>query len=437
MTMVTIEINNSFSKILNLNAIQEKQLKSKLSYTVGGASSYYSGFGQRKKSLIDKYCVFPTGLLQRVLIFLSTSKITYELLDFRVKPKSIALCKIPLISGVTPYEAQLSAVESALHYNRGILSMPTGSGKSLVIALIASKLSVKTLIVVPSLEIKKQLTEALNNLKVLNAVVENIDSKNLQKMTDFDCLIIDEAHHVAAKTYQKLNKTAWNKIYYRFFLTATPFRNDMEEMLLFESIAGQVIFQLSYKEAVEAKYIVPVESYYIEIPKQETDAYTWAQVYSNVVVNNTKRNIILSSLLLKLQLSHKSTLCLVKEVAHGKILADLTGLPFISGADEQSRDYIRQFNSGEIKVLLGTEGILSEGIDTKPCEYVIIAGLGKAKSAFMQKVGRGVRRYTNKESCKVIIVKDKSHKFCIKHFNEQCKILNTEYGSKPLKLEFP
>ena len=196
---------------------------------------------------------------------------------------------------MTPYSAQLKAIDAALKSDRGCISMPTGTGKSYVIALLVAKLQVKTLIVVPSLEIKKQMLKSLYNLfaTLEHITVENIDSKALRTKKDYDCLIIDEAHHVAAKTYQTLNKTVWKDIYYRFFLTATPFRNNKEETLLFEGIAGQLIYQLTYKEAIVQGLIAPVEAYYVDLPKQSTDAYTWAEVYSELVVNNGHRNTII------------------------------------------------------------------------------------------------------------------------------------------------
>jgi len=430
--MVTITINNSYSRIAGLTAIQEKQLKAELSYVVGGSSSYYSGFGPRKKSLLDKKGNFPTGLKYKVSSWLHATKTKFLHKDARTRPKRMPDYVLPVV----PYISQTKAVDIALIKERGIISMPTGSGKSLVIALIVSRLNVKTLVVVPSLEIKKQLVEALKSAGVPDKVtVENIDSNALDKCTDFDCLIIDEAHHVAAKTYQKLNAKVWTGIFYRFFLTATPFRNDLEEMMLFEAIAGKVIYQLSYKDAVKEGYIVPVEAYYVEVPKQETEAHTWQQVYSQLVVNNNKRNEIIALTLLRFNASNVSTLCLVKEVAHGKALAELTGLPFISGEDDESRQYIRQFSAKQITAVIATTGIMGEGVDTKACECVIVAGLGKAKSQFMQQVGRGVRRFEGKESCKVILVRDISHKFTLRHYNAQRRILKDEYGTIPLKLE--
>lgn len=433
--MVTLTINNSYSKIEGLSASQEKELKALLSYTVGGSAAFFSGYGVRKKSLLEKKGYFPTGLLHRVRNYLSENLTPAHRIDKRVKPKLNDI--IVLNKTIKPYKDQLIALNRAVINHTGIITMPTGSGKSLVIALIAARLNIKTLVVVPSVEIKLQLTKSL--LEALGpghkVTVENIDSSKLPSLTDFDCLIIDEAHHSAAKTYRNLNKHAWKGIYYRFFLTATPFRNDTEETLLFESIAGKVIYQLSYQDAVKHGYIVPIEAYYIEVPKQKMDAYTWVEVYRELVVNNTVRNTIIINLITKLHASGKNTLCLVKEVAHGKILSKITGLPFVSGENDDSRKYIGRFNKGQISVLTATTGIMGEGIDSKPAEYVIIAGLGKAKSALMQQIGRVLRTYPGKESGKVILIKDSSHRFCARHFKAQCDILKTEYGIKPIKLD--
>lgn len=429
--MIQLVINNSYSKVLGLSAIQEKELREALSYVIGGSSAYFSGYGIRKKSLLSKKGEFPTGLLPRVIKYIES--LNFNVVDNRKLPSK----GVEIAFKGKPYVEQLQAVEKALLYGRGIISMPTGSGKSLVIALIAARLNLPTLIVVPSLEIKKQLidniTTVLNGLHKIT--VENIDSPRLKLNNHYDCLIIDEAHHSAAKTYQRLNKTTWTNISYRFFLTATPFRNDTEETLLFESIAGKVIYQLTYKDAVSKGFIVPIESYYIEIPQQKTNAHSWSEVYNELVVHNTSRNEVLSNLLNSLQQANISTLCLVKEIKHGNIISDMSGAPFVNGENEESRDFIKQFNNKEIITMIGTAGLLGEGIDTKPCEYVIIAGLGKAKSQFMQQIGRAVRVYPGKAVAKIILVKDKSHKFTLRHFNEQKKILLKEYGIIPIRLK--
>jgi superfamily II DNA or RNA helicase len=426
--MVEIQIGNSYSKITGLTKQQEKTLRKTLSYTIGGSSAYFSGYGVRRKSLISKRGEFPTGLLPRVKEIIPDIRIT----DWPSAPEKQSSLKIK--SDVKPYVAQTAAVEVAMRLSRGTISMPTGTGKSLVIALIAARLNVSTLVVVPTLEIKKQLTAGLLELLGRNhkVTVLNIDSQRLVKDSKhYDCLIIDEAHHAASKTYQRFNKTKWTGIYYRYFLTATPFRNDAEETLLFEAIAGQVIYKLDYKEAISKGYIVPVEAYYIDLPKQQTDAYLYQEVYKELVVNNTHRNDLIIDLVSSLVAADKSVLCLVKEVAHGK---KLSGAYFVHGQSED-RKLIDDFNSGEIKKLVATTGIMGEGVDSKPCEYVIIAGLGKAKSQLMQQIGRGVRKYPGKTSAKVILFRDPSHKFLLRHFRAQAKILLDEYGVKVVRLD--
>lgn len=421
--MPTLEIGNSYSRITGMTAQEEKLLRNTLSYTVGGSAAYFSGYGVRKKSLVNKRGEFPTGLLHRLplkptAVIDTRFKTTYRL-NSAVFP-------------ATPYPWQVKAVETAIAAERGVISAPTGTGKSLAMALLIHRLGLRTLVVVPSLEIAKQLHETFKILGITRTAVHNIDSAALKTYRPYDCLIIDEAHHSAAKTYQKLNKTMWSNIYYRFFFTATPFRNDPEESLLFEGIAGDVVYKLTYKEALKEKLIVPVEAYYVEMPRVQTDAYTWNEVYKELVVNNEYRNETLCLLLHTLGGQGKNVLCLVKEVGHGKNI----GWPyFVHGEDDESRGLISDFNAGKVKALIGTEGIIGEGVDTKPCEYVILAGLGKAKSRIMQAVGRGVRRYANKESCKVVLIKDKSHKYLLRHFKEQCKILKEEYGVIPMKLE--
>lgn len=435
--MITLSVGNSYSQLRGLDSSQMAKLRKILSYNTDPSAAFFAGGNYpRVRYLIDIKGNFPTGLLNKVYNFLSSNQLKYVT---DKKPSAPPLNKVDHKATFrqTPWAAQESAARKALIYQRGTIQMPTGTGKSLVIALIASRLGVRTLIVVPTLQIKEQLRAMFKTIfaDMSNITIENIDSSALKKAKDYECLIIDEAHHVAAKTYQKLNKAVWAGIYYRFFLTATPFRNNTEENILMESVAGQIFYELSYKQAVWLKYIVPIEAYYIELPKVKTDAFTWAQVYSELVVNNVYRNETIARLLCNLQASQIPTLCLVKEIKHGNALGQISLVDFANGQDESSRIFIERFNTGKIKALVGTNGILGEGVDTKPCEYVIVAGLGKAKSAFMQQVGRAIRSYPGKQSAKVILLKDRSHKFTLKHFNEQCKILKEEYGVIPAKLE--
>lgn len=427
--MVLVEVGNSESKVTGLSIEQQRALKSVLSYFIAPPGSYVAKqFGVKKVSLLSKAGVFPSGLLPWVIEKLKDIP-GATLNDVRRVPTA-KLDSIRLNLGLEPYPEQKAIVDSCLRYKRGTISACTGFGKSVTMALLIGKLKLRTLIVVPNLELKRQLSQSLSEWfpDMSNITVENIDSKRLNKATNYDCLIIDEAHHVAASTYRKLNKTAWTGIYHRYFFTATPYRSIKEEQLLFESIAGQVIHEVTYEVATSKGYIVPMEAYYIDVPKTKTTGNTWAKVYSDIVVNNTARNAIIQNLLINLKAEKKSTLCLVKEIKHGAVLSSITGVHFANGQDEDSADMIKFFSKGKLNSLIGTTGVLSEGVDTKPAEYIIIAGLGKSRNAFVQMCGRGFRNWVGKETCKIIIFRDNSHKWSLDHFKHQVKYLKDEFG---------
>ncbi len=438
--MNTIVYGNSYSKINGLTDIEMKSLRKELSYHVDfAAARFIPNPANRIKYCIDLKGNFATGLLPRVKRHLDKSGIKYAVDSTRIDltaPKQVFRA-FKSENRATPYPDQTNALRALQMQRRGVCSMPTGTGKSQVITMLVEATKLKTLIVVPTLELKSQLTTSLSAAltSMEGITVENIDSSALKKATDYDCLIIDECHRAAAQTYRNLNKTAWSGIRYRYSFSATPFRNDIEEQLLYEGIAGDVVFELSYSDSVKKGYIVPVEAYYYELPKSTTDGYTYAQVYKDLVVNNGARNMLIAEMLTNLYTNNKHCLCLVREVEHGLILSEMTGIPFSNGADDDSRQWIETFKSGKLKCLIATEGLLGEGVDTKPCEYVIIAGLGKARSAFMQRVGRCVRKYGDKISGKVILFKDKSHRFVLSSFNTHVKILKTEYNTQIIKLE--
>lgn len=445
--MITLEIGNSTCKISGLDRFQHKELREILSYEIDPQAAYFSGSHRNtKRYLLDNKGNFPTGLLYLVDKWqIDTGLYAIKEIDTRKQPKPSIQAVFKKSFGV--YEDQVAAVRAAKEKHRGIISMPTGSGKSVVAALIIDAFKVRTLVVVPSLELKRQLTETFKALFTGVEVgrlgcpiaVENVDALDPNKEIDYDCIIIDEFHHSGAKTYQKLNKKAWATVYHRFGITATAFRSNENERLLLESILSKVIYRLDYPTAVKKGYVVPLEAYYIDVERKLVgEAYTWADVYSRLIVRNLGRNELIAKLMLKIKQTGAFALTLVKEIAHGEALSALLvgyNISFVKGENVDNKILIDGFNKGRHKSLIGTTGVLGEGIDTKPCEYVIIAGLGKAKGQFMQSIGRALRVYPGKESAKVILFRDASHKYTLRHFNAQVKILKEEYSVKPVKIK--
>lgn len=440
--MIALTVDNSTCKIEGLSGVQMIQVKKLLSYEEKAYG--VSGHRNNTRYLINKKGEFPTGLLYLVKGWAKDKKIVITDLRKRPSPKpGLFDLNLPY----APYPEQKAAAQACDTFGRGMIVAPTGVGKSAIAALIIQRLQVRTLIVVPSLELKRQLVGTLRRAFGASQVggyghdiwVENVDGLTHlanTKLKDYDCIIIDEIHHAAAKTYRTLNKLSWSGIYYKFGLTATPFRSQDHERLLFESILSKVIYRIEYADAVDKGYIVPIEAYYIDLPKQEHEGgETWASVYSELVVNNKARNDIIVSLINNLKDAGLSTLTLVKEIAHGTALSKATGVGFANGQDINTRLLILEFILGEIKSLIGTTGVIGEGIDTRPAEYAILAAGGKSKNAFMQQVGRVLRISPGRETGKVIIFRDRSHRWLLQHYNAQKKILLDEYGVVPVKLE--
>ena len=100
--------------------------------------------------------------------------------------------------------------------------------------------------------------------------------------------------------------------------------------------------------------------------------------------------------------SGKSVLILVDEVAHGKELSYDLGIPFATGLDSKSQDYVDQLNSGQIKGLVGTDGKIGEGSDTQNVDVLILANFVASKGPVIQAVGRGLRKQGSKTKCIIL-----------------------------------
>jgi superfamily II DNA or RNA helicase len=478
--VITIVIGNSVCKVVGINRKQFSDLRERTMY-VERTGRWIMQIAKDKRTgktlidprtrkpmkkrvpeilkhfLMDKRGQFPTGLLYIVEDYLAQAKVVVRYQDERVQPRinQEIWDHVETVRKFQPYLEQTAAAAAALEYGRGIIVGPTGVGKSTIAAEIIDAFRVRTLLVVPSLELKRQLTEGLREYFGQSSVgplvkgkpahlvtVENVDALDPDKVIEgIDLVLIDEFHHSGAATYRQLNKTAWSKVYFKIGLTATPFRSRDAERLLLESVLSHVIYRIEYQTAVDKGYIVPMEAYYVELPeiKMKGPAKDWQSVYKELVVERPDRNKIIADMACNLEREGISALVLVKQVNHGKLISEFVEaegvqIPFVKGENDDNREVIQAFNKRKYNVMIGTNGILGEGVDTKPCEYVIVGGLGKSKNAFMQQVGRGFRRFGDKVSCKIVLFYDPTHEWTMEHFRSQCQYLLDEYGITPTKL---
>ena len=157
--------------------------------------------------------------------------------------------------------------------NKAILQIPVGCGKTGLASLLPFGLSEgRVIVIAPNLTIKDGLYEAMditNRQKcfwrkagVLSAdqmlsgpLACTLDSGNISIATKSHMIIVDEAHHSAA--------ASWQKVIERFpkakviLLTATPFRSDRQEL------DGELVFRYPFRNATLKGYIKRLKASYV------------------------------------------------------------------------------------------------------------------------------------------------------------------------------
>lgn len=203
-------------------------------------------------------------------------------------------------------EAQLGAIHAAAaHFiartDPGIVTMPTGSGKTAVLIAAAFVLRAqRILIIAPSRLVREQIAEEVSSLSTLKralALPENLEGptvfstkKRVGSADDweamrqfdvvvgtvqsispefesipepppdlFDLILVDEAHHSPARTWRSLLDHFPDAK--RLLFTATPFRQDQKE------IRGRFIYTYDLKDAYQDRVFGQI-SYAPVIPAQ-------------------------------------------------------------------------------------------------------------------------------------------------------------------------
>ena len=315
-----------------------------------------------------------------------------------------------------------------------LLYHATGVGKTITAATDAKAVDGRTLFLVNALKLASRAKETFAKVwpeaslgeytgsqkdmtqTVIFATVQSI-SKDLEKFspTDFDYLIVDECHHAAANTYQKI----FTYFHPKFILglTATPERSDGEDMLeLFQNVAHK----MDLKTAVERGILVPIRCVRVKTNIDLTDVRINGIKYNSQDLESKlfipERNQLTVDTYLK-YVNGKKTVIFCASVDHAAEIAKLlrdngVKAEAVSGRDRvEIRDKIlKDYATGSTNVLCACD-LLNEGWDSPHTTVLFMARPTMSKTIYMQQLGRGTRRCPGKDDLLVIDFVDNANMF--------------------------
>lgn len=295
-----------------------------------------------------------------------------------------------------------------------LLYQATGTGKTVTAVLDAKSVGGKTLFVAHTKELVNQAYDAFNSLwkettvgKFANNIKEttcNVICGSVQSVAlnldnfaedTFDYIIIDEAHHAAAETYQKI--LSYFKPKFILGLTATPERADDVNIL---DIFKNTAHRLDIETAVEIGALTTVRCIRIHTNIDMTKVRFNSVQYNirdlDVKICVTERNKLIVDTWLN-YVKDKRTVVFCASVKHAEQIAELfkdAGIDAVavSGSMKTSErnEWLTKFADGKIKVLCACD-LLNEGWDCPQTEVLFMARPTMSKVLYMQQLGRGMR----------------------------------------------
>ena len=316
-----------------------------------------------------------------------------------------------------------SRVSEAFEHHRSVMvQMPTGTGKTVVLAELVKRLKMKNeglkiLIVAHRRELVEQIKATIKLMKMdsRNITVESIQtiSRRIDAL-DFipSLVVIDEAHHALAKTY-KMMWDAWPDA--RFLgLTATPCRlNGKGFTDLFYVLVQSWDIPTFIKEKWLSTYdFVSIKSDGVtqrlidSLQKRGADG-DYQNKEMDMLLNKRPSIERLYQSFEEYGKDRKGIVYAIN-ISHAKKIMELyqehgikaVAIDSKTPAAERQAD-IEAFKNGDIQVLVNVD-IFSEGFDCPDVEFVQLARPTLSLAKYLQMVGRGLRVAKGKKNCVII-----------------------------------
>ena len=302
-----------------------------------------------------------------------------------------------------------------------LVILPTGSGKSVVIAKILEPLEGKTIVLQPSKEILEQNYEKFSNYGKASIYSASAGEKRIDKVTfctigsvinkkhlfkGLKNILIDECHLVNsdAGMYSNFIKSFPNaKV---LGLTATPYRLETTStgpQLTFLTrstprIFDKVLYYVQNDVLFNAGYLAELEYYNFDvIDRSKLQVNSSGTDFTQTSLRRYYKSIDMPSRIVKNALTILSSL--IEEAVD--VQKRIPGSAILTGETkkEERERILSKFKNGSIKCLINV-GVLTTGFDYPALEAVLMARSTMSLSLYYQIVGRVMRIFTYADGTK-------------------------------------
>jgi superfamily II DNA or RNA helicase len=354
-----------------------------------------------------------------------------------------------VIALISPREYQTEAVDAVLRkwgagVTRQLVSLPTGTGKTIIFGLLTERLKAKTLVVAHREEL---LTQAIEKIRLVfpsadagifkaeedDGLSREICVASIQTATrhtdrlkerGFTLCICDESHHAISQSYLKvfgdLGFMENDPSKLLLGLTATAFRADGRAL---GNVFQAITFERSILAMMRAGYLCDVRGIMVGTNTNIEDVHVRSGDFASEelaeAVDTPERNALIAEAYLK-HGENRPGVVFGVSVEHAKNIAsafEKMGIPCapVWGDlnDDTRRNTLAAFRGGKIRVLTNCQ-ILTEGFDAPEIGVVMMARPTKSRGLYVQCVGRGLRLSPEKKNCILLDFVDVSrrHDLC-------------------------
>lgn len=303
-----------------------------------------------------------------------------------------------------------------------IVNMPTGSGKSHVIAALVDAFADKRVLVLAHRkELLQQISgkitvphgiygASLGEKRLEQITVAQIQSIYSQKLDHLDVIIVDECHMLPNSKDLGQYWTLINKHPQAFLvgLSATPYR--LKGGCL---DWGTEVYKIGYQPLLDAGYLAPLSNKLCDAPDLSSVEVRLGEYVESQLANIMEDPALIDAAIRAIAAySHNRHSCLIfcVSVNHANLIVHAlnnSGIPahLITGETNQGEreDIIDQFKAefGEVRYIVNVN-VLSVGFDAPNVDMIVCLRPTKSKALWEQMIGRGVRIADGKTNCLLV-----------------------------------